>query len=854
MIVCDVKFSVGRDSASLVEFDNNDFRQGSVIEHDHHERDGFVSDEEEDEEMMFGNSEAVKQLFEKLAQEQLQSEIGTDVDDDNVNDMDGDKNNNGGKQVFDSSALATLLKGVRSTIEVEQNNVVVIDNQLNEEEKMKLEKLQQIRIKFLRLFLRLGLTTQESIAAQVLQRLTLIAAGRDPRQTSQIFNLNAAEESAFNLEARGEILNHSLNVLVLGKSVVGKSATINSIFGKVKTKISAYGSATNSIKEIVGMVDGVSIRVFDTPGLKSSALEQCYNKKVLSMIPKLTKKKPIDIVLYVDRLDIQTKNLNDLPLLRTICDVFGPLIWRNTVITLTHAATAPPDGPLGSPLSYDVFVTQRNCAVQQAIGQVIGDERIMNPSLMNPVALVENHPSCRKNKNGHKVLPNGQTWRPLLLLLCYSMKILSEATSLSKTQEMFNYNKLFGFRVRTPSLPYLLSWLMQPRNHAKLASNQGGNDIGGSEMEFAELSDSDQEDDEDEYDRLLPFRPLKKSQVAKLSREQRKAYFEEYDYRVKLLVKKQWKEELRRMREIKKNKGKSEYGYPEEGAQNMESPDAVPTPLHDMIMPLSFDGDNPVFRYRFLESTSQFLTRPVLDANGWDHDCGYDGVTIENSLAIGNKFPASFGVQVAKDKKDFNMQLESSVAAKHGENGSSMAGFDIQNIGKQLAYVIRGETEFKNFKRNKTCAGVSATFLGENVSTGLKVEDQIALGKCLLLIGSAGLMRSQGDSAYGTNVEVRFKEADFPIGQDQSSLSLSLVKWRGELALGANLQSQFSTGRSYKMAVRAGLNNKRSGQISVRTSSSEQLQIALVAVLPIVRAIYANFWSKACERDPNSIF
>jgi hypothetical protein len=58
---------------------------------------------------------------------------------------------------------------------------------------------------------------------------------------------------------------------------------------------------------------------------------------------------------------------------------------------------------------------------------------------------------------------------------------------------------------------------------------------------------------------------------------------------------------------------------------------------------------------------------------------------------------------------------------------------------------------------------VSATFLGKNVSTGLKVEDQIALGKCLLLIGSAGLMRSQGDSAYGTNIEVRFKEADFPM-------------------------------------------------------------------------------------------
>jgi hypothetical protein len=84
-----------------------------------------------------------------------------------------------------------------------------------------------------------------------------------------------------------------------------------------------------------------------------------------------------------------------------------------------------------------------------------------------------------------------------------------------------------------------------------------------------------------------------------------------------------------------------------------------------------------------------------------------------------------------------------------------MAGIDIQTIGKQLAYVVRGETKFKNFKRNQTCAGISMTFLGGNVSTGLKVEDQIALEKCLLLLGNAEIMRcKKGDSAYGTNTKV----------------------------------------------------------------------------------------------------
>ncbi|XP_019444253.1 PREDICTED: translocase of chloroplast 159, chloroplastic-like isoform X1 [Lupinus angustifolius] len=719
------------------------------------------------------------------------------------------------------------------------------DINLSKEEKDKLEKLQQIRIKFLRLVQRLGFTTEESIAAQVLYRLTLVAG----RQTGQIFNLDAAKESASQLEADGrDDLNYSITILVLGKTGVGKSATINSIFGETKTSLSAYGPATTKVTEIIGMVDGVKIRVFDTPGLKSSALEQNANRKVLSMIKKMTKKSPPDIVLYVDRLDLQTRDLNDLPLLKSITSALGPSIWRNVIVSLTHGASAPPDGPSGAALTYDVFVAQNSHIVQQTIGHAVGDLRLMNPNLMTPVSLVENHASCRKNRGGQKVLPNGQPWRPLLLLLCHSMKILSEAGNLSKPQEPFDQRRLFGFRTRSPPLPYLLSWLLQSRTHPKLSPEQGGVDNGDSDVE-ADLSDSDLDEDEDEYDQLPPFKPLRKAQFAKLNKEQQKAYLEEYEYRVKLLQKKQLKDELRRMRDMKK-KGKTnakDYGYPEDGDQENEAPAAVPVPLPDMALPPSFDSDNPAYRYRFLEPTSQLLTRPVLDTQSWDHDCGYDGVNLEQTLAIINKFPAAVSVQITKDKKDFNIHLDSSVAAKHGENGSTLAGFDIQNIGQQLAYIVRGETKFKNFKRNKTAAGLSVTFLGENVSTGLKVEDQIALGKRLVLVGSTGTVRCQGDSVYGANVEVRLREADFPIGQDQSSLSLSLVKWRGDLALGANFQSQFSLGRSYKMGVRAGLNNKLSGQISVRTSSSDQLQIALIAILPIARAIYKNFWTGASE-------
>nr|CAB3460247.1 unnamed protein product [Digitaria exilis] len=568
-------------------------------------------------------------------------------------------------------------------------------------------------------------------------------------------------EKAMSLEGEGKNdLNFSCNILVLGKTGVGKSATINSIFGKEKSKTDAFNLATTSVQEIVGDVHGVKIRIIDTPGLQPSVMDQGSNRKVLAAIKKYTKKCPPDIVLYVDRLDCLSCDLNDLPLLKTITSVLGPSIWLNAIVALTHAASAPEDLN-GAHITYEVLMAQTSHIIQKSIRQATGD---MN--LMNPVAFAENHSSCQRNHEDQKVLPNGERWRHQILLLCYSAKILSEANSLVKLNDP-NHGKLFGLCFRSLPLHFLMSSLLEPRAYPKLSTKLGGD----SDIKLDDYSDLKQDDDEQEYDQL--------------PKQQKNAYFSE---------------------EVK--------------------------------IPPSFDCDNPTYRYRFLEPTSTFIARPVLDAHGWDHDCGYDGVSMEETLAILNMFPANVAVHVTKDKKEFTIHLDSSVAAKHGENASLFACLDIQTIGHQLAYILRGETKIKSIKKNKTTGGFLVTFLGDTVATGVKLEDKISPGKRLSLVASTGAIRAQGDTGYGANLEACLKGKANPIGQSLSTLGISLMRWRQDLALGANLQSQFSTGRGSKMELRLGLNNKLSGQIGVNTSTSEQIQIALLGLVPIAASIY----------------
>uniref|UniRef100_A0ACD6A7D4 Uncharacterized protein n=1 Tax=Avena sativa TaxID=4498 RepID=A0ACD6A7D4_AVESA len=713
------------------------------------------------------------------------------------------------------------------------------ESAMTDEEKKLYGKVDMARIKYLRLLYRLGYDTEHQVPIQVLYRLSLVEGFRRIRVADHSSELENAWNRALQLEAEGiDNLEFSCNVLVLGKTGVGKSATINSIFGEDKSNTNAFLPATCSVKEIAGVVGGVRFRVIDTPGLGTTVMDEKSNRKVLKSVKKYIKKCPPDIVLYVDRIDTERQGANDLSLLRCITSVLGLSIWPKVIITLTHSAADPPEGPSGSPVNYEMAITHRTRALQQTIRQTTNDPRIENP-----VALVENHHLCERTTEGEKVLPNGLIWRRLLLLLCYSLKMVAEIDSLSTRRAAST--SLFRLPLQLPPLHFLSS-LLRSREHPRRESEQKLESV-DSDVDIDELLDEDQEDEEDDYDQLPPFKPLSKSQVAKLSKEQQKLYFDEYDYRTKLLQKKQLKEQRRRLKETKESEGNNhdvseENGHPDDEYDNDRSL------MPDWALPSSFDSDDPVYRYRCLEPTANLLVRAVTNPEGWDHDCGFDGVSLQYSHDVANASPGSLWVQVNKDKREFTINLESSISAKHSEHVSTLAGFDIQTMMDQLAYTLRGETKLKNTKKNATTGGLSMTLVGNTMVTGAKFEDRLSVCNWLALIANAGVVSMKGGTAYGLNMEANLLEKDYPMGHGLATLGASLVRWHKEWTMAANLDSQFSVGRTSSMAVHVDMNNKQTGRVSIRANSSEHPKIALLGIFSAAMYLWSRMHPCA---DPN---
>uniref|UniRef100_A0A1J3EWI8 AIG1-type G domain-containing protein n=1 Tax=Noccaea caerulescens TaxID=107243 RepID=A0A1J3EWI8_NOCCA len=290
---------------------------------------------------------------------------------------------------------------------------------ISEKVKERVEKTKLLKEKLRRIIRKIDLCSENSAVTEFESEVSL--AGGEHQTSSGLDDVSEGTKIMLPEQEFPGDLDFSINVLVIGKTGVGKSATVNSIFGETKSPVGAFGVTTKSANYVVGNVGGILVRILDTPGLMSSATEERFNQEVLMSIKKSMRTFPVDVILFIDRVDEN----QDIHLLRIITSSLGSSIWRNTIVVLTHAASGVPDSS-----SYKDFIAQRYSLMHQSIRQAVPELCCVDRSKMPRIVLAENNLSSFSGNESSECTCTD--WRSNLLILCCSVKMGSKADSLQK--------------------------------------------------------------------------------------------------------------------------------------------------------------------------------------------------------------------------------------------------------------------------------------------------------------------------------------------------------------------------------------------------------------------------------------
>jgi GTPase Era involved in 16S rRNA processing len=127
--------------------------------------------------------------------------------------------------------------------------------------------------------------------------------------------------------------------LLVGRTGVGKSSFINSVFGEYIAETAEYEACTRVVEHYAYNSPWGNVSLIDTPGLAEDDLE-CDNQ-YLSLIRQKVNLEATFATFYITRLDDTRFRPDEKRTLKRLTQYLGKRIWNRTILILTFSASVP---------------------------------------------------------------------------------------------------------------------------------------------------------------------------------------------------------------------------------------------------------------------------------------------------------------------------------------------------------------------------------------------------------------------------------------------------------------------------------------------------------------------------------
>jgi hypothetical protein len=186
-----------------------------------------------------------------------------------------------------------------------------------------------------------------------------VAHGRDDEEKLSLFIGYSKVANYFQRS-----LERRFTFLLVGRTGVGKSSTINTLLGKEVAPVGDSEPVTSTVAPYDTDILGIPCRVVDTPGLADGKdLDVDYIAKMHAAVGTAG----VDCVWFVTPIYETRVRTDELGAIKLITQAFGPGIWSRSLVVLSFA-----DYLAAAPEGYQRQVTVRPVALRQAIADASG--------------------------------------------------------------------------------------------------------------------------------------------------------------------------------------------------------------------------------------------------------------------------------------------------------------------------------------------------------------------------------------------------------------------------------------------------------------------------------------------------